>query len=306
MPGTGILLRSPERIKTWAEKGTMSSVVVLPRKLWLIREAEWWFYNFNIQQALILHILSLSPGSMLGCEPLVSHLMEVANTSRARRINTDSTGSTSLCKTRAEFNRRAGTGILHASTSGSRHRGRVCACSSSACRTISSRAKTLCPNGKLLLTFVISKTFWMIFDEKKYKNHKCYPVISPLHYNTWVQEWRKQCLAKSKQFPLQPRAALLLVWLEEQGSWLQQLSTPRACKLHSCEYTEVWVFLYHLYDLQSRLKISWEQELPWEDLNFRSGQKVSWISIPENISVILCWPQLEPVHADTAENQTIS
>lgn len=53
----------------------------------------------------------------------------------------------------------------------------------------------------------------------------------------------------------------------------------------------------------------------WKSLENRSSHKsiwtsgqdrVSWISIPDSISVILCWSQLEPVHAEAAARQTIS
>lgn len=235
--------------------------------------------------------------------------MEVANTSWAERTNIDSIGSIILCKFRVEFNQMAVTGIPHALTNS------WClassACSAGACRFINSRAKTPCPNWKLLVAFVIGKAFfddiWWKKKEKKRKKINCYPLISLfIHCNAWVQKWREQLPAETKQIPFQPRAALLLIRLEEQGPCLQQLSTPMVCKPCSSKYTKVWVFLHHLFGLQNRVKISWEQELSWEYLNFRSGQKVSWISIPDNISVILCWSQLEPVHAEAAAKQKIS
>lgn len=96
----------------------------------------------------------------------------------------------------------------------------------------------------------------MIFDgEKKKKIKKIVTLLYPFLF-TVMPGYRNggNDVQQTKQFPLQPRAALLLIWFEEQGSCLQQGSTPIVCKLHSYKYTKVWVFLHCLFDLQSRLK----------------------------------------------------
>lgn len=129
--------------------------------------------------------------------------------------------------------------------------------------------------------FVKVKTFFsMIFDGRKMrKKIYCYLLISLLTLFPFLFTW---CLGTEIEETTSSRQSNSFFSQEQLHFWFGWKKDPAcsSCPLQQfvnsvlCKYTKIWVFLHCLFDLQSRLKISWEQELSWDYMNFRSGQSL--------------------------------